>query len=233
MPATALAATPGLVERVTQLLEQVDYRRADSAQEKDAIYRLRYDAYLREGAIAPDFKKKVFDSYDELPNAWTFGVYIDGRLASSIRLHVASKDRPVLPAGQVFADILGPQIEAGKTIVDPTRFVSDPVVARHYPELPYVTVRLIQLGADFFGADFVLAAVRAEHQAFYKRAFGHRAVCEPRPYPTLKKPISLMMLDYPAAKPRVVQRYPFLRSTGFERRMLFERFVEVPQRTAA
>ena len=29
-----------------------------------------------------------------------------------------------------------------------------------------------------------------------RRMWGHRAVCEPRPYPNLQKPISLMTLDY-------------------------------------
>lgn len=233
MSVPALRPTPSLAERVAQLLERIDYRRADSAPERDAIYRLRYDAYLREGAIGPDFRKRFSDKYDDVPNAWIYGLYIDGRLVSSIRLHVASKDTPTLPAEQVFSDILIPQMQAGKSFIDPTRFVSDPVVARQFPELPYVTVRLGHLAAEFFGANYILAAVRAEHQAFYKRAFGHHPICEPRPYPTLLKPISLMTLDYPAAKERLLQRHPFLRSTVFERRMLFERFAEAPQRTAA
>jgi hypothetical protein len=40
----------------------------------------------------------------------------------------------------------------------------------------------------------------------------------------LIKPISLMVLDYPAMRDGVHERYPFFRSTVFERRMLFERF---------
>ena len=65
--------------------------------------------------------------------------------------------------------------------------------------------------------------MRAEHQAFYRRVFGHRLICDPRHYPSLTKPISLMALDYAMARERVVQRYPFFRSTFFERRMLFAR----------
>ena len=45
----------------------------------------------------------------------------------------------------------------------------------------------------------------------------------PRHYPSLAKPISLMALDYTMARERVPQRYPFFRSTFFERRMLFAR----------
>ena len=65
--------------------------------------------------------------------------------------------------------------------------------------------------------------MRAEHQAFYRRVFGHRLICEPRHYPSLTKPICLMALDYAMARERVVQRHPFFRSTVFERRMLFAR----------
>ena len=106
----------------------------------------------------------------------------------------------------------------------PPGFVADAECARAFPELPYATVRLGYMAADYFGADLVLATVRAEHRAFYKRIFGHQTVCEPRPYPTLAKPISLMTLHYPSERGRIVQRYPFFRSTLFERRMLFEGF---------
>jgi hypothetical protein len=79
------------------------------------------------------------------------------------------------------------------------------------------------MAAEYFDADLVLATVRAEHQAFYKRVFGHRPICPPRPYLTLTKPLSLMMLNYPPARDQIVMRYPFFRSSLFERRMLFER----------
>ena len=167
-------------------------------------------------------------------NAWIFGVYIDGELASSIRLHVASRQSPDLPALGVFSDLLSPEIAAGKTIIDPTRFVADRTASRRFPELCYVTTRLAWLASEYFQTSLLLATVRAEHQAFYRRVFGHRLICDPRHYPSLAKPISLMALDYAMARERVPQRYPFFRSTFFERRMLFARTpVAVPMRTAA
>jgi hypothetical protein len=74
-----------------------------------------------------------------------------------------------------------------------------------------------------FHADISLAAVRAEHQAFYRRAFNYRLLCEPRPYPMLAKPICLMAVQYPAGAEIVQRRLPFLRSTYAERRALFAR----------
>jgi hypothetical protein len=79
----------------------------------------------------------------------------------------------------------------------------------------------------------LLATVRAEHQAFYRKVFGHRLICEPRHYPSLSKPICLMALDYALARDRVAERNPFFRSTFFERRMLFARTPAVALRTAA
>ena len=46
---------------------------------------------------------------------------------------------------------------------------------------------------------------------------------EPRLFPGLLKPVGLMAADFPAMREKVFQRYPMMRSTAFERRMLFER----------
>jgi hypothetical protein len=222
-PLQGLNQNTGLSDRVLRLLERVDYRRAETAAEREAIYGLRYAAYLREGAIPASPSERFSDSLDETANALIFGVHVDGELASSIRLHVASPEQPQMPALNVFADLLTPVIAAGRTVIDPTRFVADRVASRRYPELCYVTTRLAWLASEFYKAHMLLATVRAEHQAFYRRVFGHRVICEPRHYPSLTKPISLMGLDFSLARDRVLQRHPFFRSSFFERRMLFAR----------
>ena len=114
-----------LSDRVLALLDQVNYRRADTIEEREAIFRLRYEAYLREGAIPPSTSKRFCDALDDATNACMFGLYIDGELVSSIRLHVAHRKWQVLPALDVFSDLLSPEIAVGRTIVDPTRFVID------------------------------------------------------------------------------------------------------------
>ena len=228
MVALALAPAPqraasGLSDRVGRLLERVDCRRADTSEDREAIFRLRYAAYLREGAISSDASERFTDYRDETSNAWLFGVYIDGVLASSIRLHVAFQAQPDMPALDVFADLLAPETAHGRTVIDPTRFVADRDASRRYPELCYATTRLAILASEYFHANLLLATVRAEHQAFYRRVFGHKLIYEPRHYPSLAKAISLMALDYPMARQRLLERHPFLRSTEFERRMLFAR----------
>jgi hypothetical protein len=215
-------------ERGIELLDQVDYRLAETEAERDAIYRLRYRAYLNEGAIEPNRDRKVTDRFDELPNSWIFGVYFDGVLASSIRISVASAENPDCPSMDVFPDLLEPALNEGKIIIDPTRFVADPTREKRFPELPYMTLRLAYVACGFFNADIGLASVRSEHQAFYRRVFMHKPLTAPREYPGLVKPICLMAVDYPAMRDKVFGRYPYLRSSHFERRMLFERRGQVP-----
>jgi len=220
---SAVRSTSRSSERLTYPLEAVDYKLAETPADKEQIYRLRYRAYLREGTIEPNAAQMVQDHYDELPNSWNFGVYRDGVLMSSLRITVSSPEMPTCPSLGVFPDLLGPEIAKGRVLVDPTRFVADPDREARCPELPYITLRLAYMACEYFAADVGLASVRAEHQAFYRRVFLHKSISEPRDYPSLTKPICLMAVDYPAMRERVYERYPYFRSSFFERRKLFER----------
>ena len=220
---SAAGTTPAAFGRNSDLLDQVDYRLAETPEEKDEIYRLRYRAYLREGAIQPTSDQRVIDQFEDAPNAWTFGVYFQGELYSSIRVSVLTSEWRMSPSVELFGDVLHPKLDQGLVFIDSTRFVADFEKARNFPELPYVTVRLGSMAGVHFNADFGLAIVRAEHQAFYRRLFLQETWCEPRLYPGLVKPVGLMAAHLPTVRERVLARYPFLRSTAFERRMLFER----------
>ena len=231
MSAAALAPARSFSGRLSNLLERVDYRLIESDEDRETIFRLRYNAYLREGAIAPLLTKKLHDHYDDAENSWIFGLYIDERLVSSLRICVSSPVHPMTPAVEAFPDMLGPKVERGKIIVDPNRFVADYEGTRRFPELPYLTTRLSFVSSAYFDADIATASVRREHQAFYKRVFLYAPVCEPRPYPTLVKPLSLMTVVCREVRAKILHRYPCYHSTIFERRMLFEHLA-LPRRTA-
>jgi N-acyl-L-homoserine lactone synthetase len=206
-----------------ELLDQVDYRLVQTTEEKEQVYALRYRAYLREGAILPSDTGRVTDEYDDLPNSFVFAVHVDGELCSSIRISIlTSQWRESLSAG-MFSDLIHPELDRGKVIVDPTRFVADYKKARHLPALPYVTVRLGYLACAHFNADIGLANVRPEHRAFYRKVFLQEPWGEPRLYSGLTKPVGLVAAHYPSIRDRVFQRFPFMRSSAFERRMLFQR----------
>jgi N-acyl-L-homoserine lactone synthetase len=209
-------------DRIANLMDRVDYKIAQSDEDLEAIFRLRYEAYRREGTIEANALRRFCDAYDDSENASVFGAYIDGELVSSVRIHVATGEHPDCPSLEPFADVLGPELSSGKVVVDSTRFVTDKDWAKRYAGLHFVALRLCWLTVEHFRADHFLAAVRKEHQAFYRRTFRHREVCPPRPYAMLKAPISLMTTRYEDSAAYVHRRYPFFRSNAFERRMLFE-----------
>jgi hypothetical protein len=219
----AAGSNRAAVQRGMNLLDQVDYRLAQTPAEKEAIYNLRYRAYLREGAVTESPEQRVTDRYDDLPNSWTFGVCLFGELLSSVRICLLTSEWRQSTSADVFGEILMPKLNRGKVIVDPSRFVADPDKVGRFTELPYLTLRLAYMACEYFKADLGLAIVRPEHQAFYRRVFLHETIAEPRLVPGLTKPFGLMAADFPALHERVFARYPIMRSTAFERRMLFER----------
>ena len=220
---SAAEPKPVINGRVWDPMHHVDYRLAETPEEKEEIYRLRYRAYLREGAVKASLDQRVADQFEDAPNAWTFGVYLHGELYSSIRISVLTSEWRLSPSVELFGDVLHPMLDKGIVFIDSTRFVADPDKARRFPELPYVTVRLGSTAGVHFNADYGLAIVRAEHQPFYRRVFLQETWCEPRLYPGLVKPVGLMATHLPSVREKVLARYPFLRSSAFERRMLFDR----------
>jgi hypothetical protein len=209
-------------DHVFHLLERVECRRVETAADQEAAYKLRYDAYRRENWIEASDSEKLYDAqYDRSPNGRIFGVFIDGEMASTIRIHVARGESDPLPSTGVFGDVILPKLRQGRGIVDSTRFATKLEFSRRFPELAYVTVRLTWLAVEHSHADYHMATIRAEHQAFYKRVFGHVLWSGERDYPGVTCKIVCMGLDFAAHKERVEFRYPFFRSTHEEREKLF------------
>ncbi len=216
-------ARTSLSVRGGALFDRVDYRLIETPEDKDRLYSMRYRAYLHGGLILPSESQRVSDRYDDAPNAWTFGIYVDGELCSSLRLHVLTSEWRMSYSTELFGDILHPRLDQGEVFIDPARFVADPEKAQRFPELPYLTVRLVFLACEYFNADTGLALVRAEHQAFYRRVFLNETIAEPRPFPNVTKKVALMASDFRTVREQVMARFPIMRSSAFERRMLFER----------
>jgi hypothetical protein len=206
-----------------KLFDRVDYRLIETPEDRDLVCSLRYRGYLHGGLIGPSDIQRVTDRYDDAPNAWTFGVYADGELCSSLRLHLLTSEWRMSYTTDAFGDVLHPRLDRGEVFVDPSRFVADPEKAKRFPELPYLTLRLAYLACEYFNADTGLALVRAEHQSFYRRVFLHEAITEPRSTPGLIIKVALMASDFRSLQERVMNRFPIMRSSAFERRMLFDR----------
>src|SRR3954470_14060096 len=214
-----------LIVRGAGLFDRVDYRLIETPEEKDSIYLMRYRAYLHGGLILSSDSQRVSDSYDDAPNAWTFGIYVDGELCSSLRLHVLTPEWRTSFSTEMFGDVLHPRLDRGEVFIDPARFAADPEKAQQFQELPYLTLRLAYLACDHFNADTGLALVRPDHQAFYRRVFLFETIAEPRPFPSFSdsKKVALMASGFRTLREQVLTRFPIMRSSAFERRMLFQR----------
>jgi hypothetical protein len=163
----------------------------------------------------------VRDAYDDLPNVYSFGVYIDGELVSSVRFHHLTPAFRHSPNYGLFPDILDPILDQGHVVLDPGRFATDREASLAYPALPFLTLRIPTLAVLHFGVKYCLNAVRQEHGAFYRRVYRSFALSEPRSHNGVGFPVMLYACDVPVIYPDLLRRYPFFRSTAEERSALF------------
>ena len=204
-------------------LQEVDYRIAKTDSEKHEIYQFRYQSYLRNKSITENDLEFLSDDYDKMSNCWLFGLHYNQKLASSVRIHFATPEKPFSPSVDIFPDVVKPMLDKGYSMIEPTRFVSDAGATNYFPVLPFLTFRLACMASDYLEADYCLIPASADHVSFYQRIFGLTPVGEPRPYPQLSTPIYLMRANVAELWDGLIEKYPVFRSTFTERRMMFER----------
>jgi hypothetical protein len=221
MRSETIAPASNFAANVARLLTFVEYRAITTEAELDAVHRLRYDAYLKEGAIGTDESHRLADRYDHLDNVVNIGLFFEDRLVSAMRMHFLAKPDDLSPSMHAFGDYLSPYLAAGNRLVDPNRFVVDYDTARKLPHLAYATTRLTMIAGAYYDARFAVISIRPEHQAFYKRTFFSTLLCPPRPYPGLTKKLCLMLGDFQNDGERIVRRNSFYASTAAEQERLF------------
>ncbi|MCR4264930.1 hypothetical protein [Nitratireductor sp. ZSWI3] len=213
----------GFVDSVMALLERTEYRRCDTGEDREAIYNLRYRSYRAHGFVPESERQITKDDLDDLPNCYNFGVYIDGQLVSTVRLHQIDRENPLGPVTKGFGDVMTPLIERGESCINPSMLAADPELAREYRTLPYITLRLVIVAYEYFRSTYCACLIRQEHTAFYSRIFGARQMSPERVYPPISVP--LMLFGGVCAKEfgPIVERFPFFLSNRAEQRLLFER----------
>ena len=220
---TTSPSSSGFSRHVMDVLEHIEYRLCDGGEDLEAIYRLRYNSYVHAGMVKPDASRMVKDKFDDLPNSYRFGVFFDGALVSTIRIHYASAKYAVSPSTDVFGDVLARRLSAGETFVDPSRFAADLEWSTSLRVLPYVTLRLAVVACNKFKATYCLTAIKEEHSSFYQRIFRSEQAVPPRTYPGLTVPVHLFQSKCSENMEATLDRFPFFQSTAFEQRMLFHR----------
>lgn len=206
---------------IVALHDRISYRRVDPKDETDPIFDLRYRAYRREGAVPESLSGIVKDEFDELPNAYTFAVHVDGVLVSTVRMHHVTPEFRESPSYSVFPDLLDEILDGGVTLIDPGRFATELEASLAFPALPYLTLRLPTVAVQHFDVRYVLSTVRPEHAAFYRRVYRSKRIGAERYYHGLSFPMVMMYCDIPEMYQDMLRRYPFFRSRAEERHRLF------------
>lgn len=209
-------------KKVSDLLERTEYRRCDKGEDLEDIYRLRYKSYRLSDMVSDIPAQAIHDALDDVPNCYKFGIYVDGDLVSTLRLHHVTLKNPSSPSMMVYGDILRPLLATGDSFIDPSRFAADPEWSRVHPQIPYLTLRLAGMACFHFNAPYCLSTIREEHAGFYKRIYASQQIGESRSYPGLNYPVVLYRATVGAIRERSFTRYPFFKSTAMEQRMLFD-----------
>jgi hypothetical protein len=221
----ALGHSPRFADRVAKMLERVEHRAAIRPADREAAYRLRYEAYLRENLLNRRVDELLYDEvYDASPNSLTTMTTIDGELASTVRIHVIADEEAVSPARDVFPDVVTPYLRARRVIIDPSRLAARADMARRFPELPYFALRPPWMAAHHFNADYIVLSAASGHEPYYRRVYRFQTLSGLRSYPKVTAKVVCMGLDFAAEMERVETRYPCFRSTRAEREALFGEF---------
>jgi hypothetical protein len=225
MDVQASGHAPRFADRVAAMLERVQHRPALDRADREAAYRLRYDAYLKQNLLNERLDSMLYDEiYDESPNSLTTTTYIDGELASTVRVHVVHDEAAVSPALDVFPDVLAPLLKRRRIMIDPSRLAARAEMAGRFPELAYFALRPPWMAARHFKADYIVLSCAKGHEEFYRRTCGCETWAGPRNYPKVTAKVVCMGLEFADKGTSVEARYPSFRSTPAEREALFGDF---------
>jgi hypothetical protein len=208
---------------ISEFSKRVRCRIASNYVERDAIFKLRYRSYLRAGLISRNSFERHIEANDHAANSYLIGLYVDRRLISSMRVQIGARTTPIFRSLELFPDILGPLLRNNATVVDMSCVATDALLARQYTLIPHLVLRTWVLAAEHFRADYIAAAVRPQHQLFFRRALNDELLTEMRQSSHRPEPVGLLTLNFGVSARRLYDDLPFLRSTSNERYGLFER----------
>ncbi|MDO9415233.1 N-acyl amino acid synthase FeeM domain-containing protein [Pararhizobium sp.] len=209
-------------EKLLSLLDRVEYRRVESSEDMEDIARLRFKAY-KAVDLMPMTGSTLVDRLDFDSHAFVFGIYLDERLISTVRVHHVTPDHRASTAGAIFAPEVASFLDAGMTLVDPGRFAADPELdGEEGSAIPYLTLRVAAMASEHFDVDRCLTACRPRHAAFYKRVFAAETIVrEKKNLGVYNADGALLVARVREIRPWLYQRYPVFDSKPFERRMMF------------
>ena len=216
-----LRSKPTLVEKAESALKAIEYRRISTHREFEDVKKLRFDAYSRKNNVFSDQAYMRTDSFDEEPNTEIYGLYSEGKIISSLRLHRVSAETPATPSATYFPEFFMTRLAAGDQFLEPTRFVASQEGSVLFPNLHFLTMRVCFMATVHYQTRYILCSVRAKHGAYYRKFFKMDPVITGKTVPTIAVPADLYVGDAARDLHLVEARLPFMRSTLAERSALF------------
>ena len=165
---------------------------AETREDRDQVYRLRYACYRRKESIDPRQDRRFSDDYDLLPNHFSLLARTpSGDSLATVRISVVRPEAgwTKAPAQTVFGDHPAFQQIAMASYVEASRLCFGEQARRD--TLMQVVSYLAAL-ADFYEVDWLVACPREEHSHIYERLFGFVRLAAPRQYFGVKFRTSLL-----------------------------------------
>ncbi|SIR01041.1 hypothetical protein SAMN05880582_105207 [Rhizobium sp. RU20A] len=210
-------------ERLLTLLDRVEYRRVETGEDMEDIARLRYRAY-KAVDLMPLTGSTLIDPLDFDDHAFVFGIYLDERLISTVRVHHVTPEHRASTAGVIFGQEIDSLLDRGLTLIDPGRFAADPDMdSEDMVAVPYLTLRVACMASEYFDVDGCLTACRPRHAAFYRRTFAAETLVACRKnLGVYNADGTLLMAPVREIRSWLYNRYPVFDSRLFEQRLMFE-----------
>jgi hypothetical protein len=214
------AGRSALVQRAMRMLDDVEYRRIRTTEELADVIELRRKAYrARNVYVDPD--QPMTDEQDLDPAFYTFAVFLEEQLVSTLRVHIVTISNRECNSRHYFAPTLDPLLDQGLTFMDPTRFAIDPDRSAELQGLPFVTLRLGFIAAKHFCTDFCLSMIKEQHEGFYRSVFRSTQLTPYMQFNAVHARYALFSSPKSMEEP-ICTRFPIFRSTATERSMLFD-----------
>jgi hypothetical protein len=173
---------------------------AETPEDRDRVYRLRYLCYRRDEAIDVREDERFQDRYDAMPNHFSFlARTADEEPVGTVRISVVRPEAgwEIAPSHSVFGDVPAFQQIARGSFVEASRLCL-PQQARRDSLLRVISY--MAAVADFYEVEWLVACPRVEHSHTYEKLFGFVRYAEPRQYYGVKFSTTLL------AVPRVQLR---------------------------
>lgn len=144
-------------------------------------FQLRYRAYLKAGAIAPNDSQLVQDQYDLAENSRIHLIWFDGKPIASVRGCIWSDryDWGKIEAVEHFRPEITQQFGITSRLLESTRYVVDPEFQGRKSLFAQILMfRIHALNSAIHGCQHIVTAVQAKHAPFYKRMLNFDPISE-------------------------------------------------------